>query len=420
MWALPSTQKSSKWVPGKSLTTIEGKKTSKVKNNKLLDLSSKALEKIRKTTRAFAKETVHSIRKTRRRIRNLGRKEILLRVNDNPKDPHYGLGFSVAVFRKKEWIAMKKFCNHNQIFQTDLNSVFRRYLSDEEAILRDMQIAIFDIHNHFSGQSQLIQEISNIYFPQIFLKDYEGLLPVETFDEIPFARVIILAAMKYLILTSNLKNSDEVSIENLIKFGLKYPLMFYPFHRFQKLLRRYIFGDIFWAQSERTRLPSIFPDIDIYATLCDENAFENEAQALRITSQSIIYDIVTIHKKQMSLSNIPVDKTIFSESGNLLTTQHCLYLKEHLGYKAARNMILDSQFQFPSNELFMQIPLDDLGEKRGYDAKMKRDFTFDLGTGMRAWIQQYVASDGETVLKETAYKIGPPKVNTDDNIENLL
>ena len=143
-----------------------------------------------------------------------------------------------------------------------------------------------------------------LLFPAVLLREYPALSPAVSHQEVTFARFVIgsyifcalpmpdlisvlfstikqtAKAKRYLsidtmipmvtvhnvikILSDDLDNSaallyilhslqkhpakdgDEISLEDLIRLGMKYPLLFYELRRFQQQLRRVLHGDTFW------------------------------------------------------------------------------------------------------------------------------------------------------------------------------
>lgn len=469
---------------------------------------------------------------------------VVLHVDDNPKDPNYGVGFLQTLFPlKKEWLALKKLCNENNIYQTDLDKMFKRYLNDDAAMLRDMKVSLGDLSEKFLGSSVLRQEICMIFIPLIFHKPFIGLIAPSNLAEISFSRFIIMgyifcvqpltdvifdffsvlkqnfnmkveftiftfnlqqilmvlsedqkrsAAMKYLIDNCHMFKEEEITIEKIILLNFKYPLMFYELYRFRNLFRRFIFGQRFW--STRTFSKSQFPK---FIPFSQDPGYTTEKQATVATSRAIIFDICSTsarssngidvmtdammaslddnliedelsiankqarlksstvttsishkasgrkkknpHKHKSSttstgtehlgkalagtlaladtfssptttLNTIPIDHSIFSVNGqsNFLSQENCIRVKQRLGYKQARKLIHESEFNYPDSQLFLRKLDYSVDIRRAVDPLVNREFIYDLNTGMRAWAQKYYAtSTSKKVLRETFYKTGP-------------
>ena len=148
------------------------------------------------------------------------------------------------------------------------------------------------------------QELCGLLFPTVLLREYHALSPAISHQEFTFARFVIgsyifcalpmpdlisvlfstikqtAKAKRYLsidtmiplvtvhnvirILSDDLdqsaallyilhslkkhpaKDGDEMSLEDIIRLGMKYPLLFYELRRFQQQLRRVLHGDTFW------------------------------------------------------------------------------------------------------------------------------------------------------------------------------
>jgi len=173
-----------------------------------------------------------------------------------------------------------------------------RYLTGVDATLRNMRISTTIVKRIFIEFPVLIQEIADVFIPQIFLKEVKGLDQPYSMEEISFARFIVTgyhfcvqsftdtlfdffsiskqnynmklkfsiftfnfqqllrvitedllpsASLQYLRTYCNRRNDDEISIETVILYGMKYPILFYELYRFVRRLKRLIFGDKFWS-----------------------------------------------------------------------------------------------------------------------------------------------------------------------------
>lgn len=88
-------------------------------------------------------------------------------------------------------MTLKIFSQKRGIRQSDLNVVFRRYLSHPEVYLREFRVRTFDTKNAFLNKSRLMQEIADVVVPSIFFKDFKGLEEPHSVEEISFARFAI-------------------------------------------------------------------------------------------------------------------------------------------------------------------------------------------------------------------------------------
>jgi hypothetical protein len=108
------------------------------------------------------------------------------------------------------------------------------------------------------------------------------------------------AAAKYIQTTikkNPAKSGTEISLEHIMLLGIKYPLLFYELHRFRTRLKRFIFGDKFWEGRYylKPRVVGFGAGAgvsDIIPSTAEyEHAFVNEKEAIRATAASIVTDI---------------------------------------------------------------------------------------------------------------------------------
>ena len=198
-----------------------------------------------------------------------------LHVDDDPSSPDYGIGFSRAMFSAKEWTSLKSFCNANNIKQTDLNRLFRQYLTSDESLLRHMRVALSDFKLRFLDQITVVREAADVFVPHLFMKESEELDPPFSVEEVSFTRFVITGyrflaqpiqdyvydffaiskgkfslklvtsiytfniqqlvivlcedfkdtpALRYVRRMCNIQNDTEVSIESIMKMSVKYPV----------------------------------------------------------------------------------------------------------------------------------------------------------------------------------------------------
>lgn len=82
----------------------------------------------------------------------------------------------------------------------------------------------------------------------------------------------------------------------------------------------------------------------------------------------------------------------------------CTRMKTSIGYRATKQLILESEFSFDAEtQLFMSSPENTDEVIRAYDHKIKKEFMFNPLTGFTAWVETYRGSDG-MVLREECYR----------------
>ena len=236
---------------------------------------------------------------------------------------------------------MKAYCNKQKIKQTDLNHLFKIYLSSDEIYLREFRVATTDTKTYFErpNQQMLQFEIADIFLPALFSKQHDVLPTPDEFEECTFTRFVIVgyifcaqpltdlmydffsivkmnfkmkltnvmftynleqliiqlseemtksAALKYVLSKVNPANDTEITIENVCLMAVKYPIMFYPLERFRKHFKRVMFGDKFW--DGRKTLKSKFQENFGYVRNASKEGFVNEAAAIRVTAKAILND----------------------------------------------------------------------------------------------------------------------------------
>eukprot|EP00602_Paraphysomonas_sp_CaronLab_P003381 CAMPEP_0185023664 /NCGR_PEP_ID=MMETSP1103-20130426/6312_1 /TAXON_ID=36769 /ORGANISM="Paraphysomonas bandaiensis, Strain Caron Lab Isolate" /LENGTH=458 /DNA_ID=CAMNT_0027556355 /DNA_START=80 /DNA_END=1453 /DNA_ORIENTATION=- len=367
-----------------------------------------------------------------------------LQVNDDKKHPGYGIGFSKAMFSHSEWNTLKTFCNEHNIWQIDLNRLFKQYLSSEEALLRRMKVAPQDFKNKFVDHSMIVKECADVFIPQIFLKEYSGLDPAYSTDEISFSRFVILgyilaaqpiqdlvfdffaickrnfnlrliasmytynvyqvvrvlsedikmtAALRYVLRMCNVRNDTEIPIEHVMQMAVKYPIMFFQLHIFRVAYRRKFFGDVFWH--DRPLLSSRFFDLP-----CKEDVYKNIDAAQLQTARAIVLDYLDGTPPSLIPSEVP-------NVGNLdefeVTDKMFTRMKNTLGYRETRALVKETGFKWSEEQFFMDINEEVPEEQRLLDSKLKTEFMYSAATGFRSWIESYRARDG-SLLKEMCFR----------------
>lgn len=236
---------------------------------------------------------------------------------------------------------MKAYCNKQKIKQTDLNHLFKIYLSSDEVYLREFRVATTDTKKYFErpNQQMLQFEISDIFLPALFSKKHDILPTPDEFEECTFTRFVIVgyifcaqpltdliydffsivkmnftmkltnvmftynveqlviqlseemtktSSLDYILSKVNPANDTEITIENVCLMAVKYPIIFYPLERFRKHFKRVMFGDKFWEN--RKTLKSKFQENFGHVRNASKEGFVNEAAAIRVTARAIIGD----------------------------------------------------------------------------------------------------------------------------------
>jgi hypothetical protein len=167
--------------------------------------------------------------------------------------------------------------------------------------------------------------------------------------------------------------------------------------KFRVAFQRKFFGDKFWKG--RPAFQSRFFDLQL-----TPETLHNVDRAIIETARSIVLDYERGTPSGLtSVENPPIDE---DPSSYVLSELACSRLKSALGYREARALILESGFKWDSEQLFIDIPQTTQEDQHLYDNKLKKNFTYNAGTGYRAWQETYVARDG-TVIKEVCYRSDP-------------
>ena len=370
-------------------------------------------------------------------------------VDDDPAEMKRSVGFSPDIFKGQEFLTLKIFCNRRAIHQRHLNALFNTFIPAEHAYLREFRVRTLDCKERYSDKTKLNQEIAEILIPTIFMKQFRGLQEGHSMEEVTFPRFLIMSfifcaqPMPDLIfdfisilrqrfdlklnaimfaynfeqmvhvlmeelkpsatkshlsnLLFKLRKEEEMTVDEVILMGIKYPLLFYALKRFRQYFRRMVCGDKFWEQ--RKMLKSRFAS-EIVLKKGYAAEFVNEDAAKRATARALLRDVVYHAENEYHLRLTDSFYTPWTS----ISDEDCTTLKEVLGYKLARSLILESEFSYPSvgqdfiNPAFIS---EGPGEERITDHKSRQDFYYDVATGKRSWIQKYVSHDGaDTVLAE--------------------
>jgi hypothetical protein len=399
-----------------------------------------------------------------------GRSDVVF-VDDDEKEIRRSVGFSPDMFLGTEFTALKLFCNKKGVHQRHLNAVFKRYLDNEHLHVRQFRVRTLDTKDSFSDKSKLIQEIAEIFIPTIFMKEYRGLQEGHSMEEVTFPRFMIMsylfcmqpmpdlifdfisilrqrfdlkltavifahnleqiaevlaeeikpsATKKYFFhLLKSTKKESEVSVEEILQMGIKYPILFYQLKRFRKHFRRLVLGDKFWAG--RKLLKSKFAD-DMDLPKGYDADFANEKLATRATCRILLRDVLWHVENDY---DIELTATFYSPLTEI-DDDDCYVLKTTLGYQLARSLILESELPYPTEGhefLNKSFIYEGPGEERIRDHKSRQDFLYDVAVGKRAWVMKYLSFDGlDTVLKEVTHEnashMAFEQATTDDGTGN--
>lgn len=414
-------------------------------------------------------------------------------VNETPEEIASSVGFSKELFKHKEWDALKSFCQKRDVKTNHLNELFNRYLSPErnpEAFIREFRVKTMDTKVTFLKHTRLFQELADIYVPLIYLRDYKGLDKPHSPEEVSFARFMIMSyifcaqpaadlildciilmrnrmklslnyalytfnfhqivsilteelkpseALKYVLKYINVKNDTEITIQQMVNIGLRYPLLFYSLFRFRSHFKRLIFGDKFWK--DRKLLKSrINLESGLQHNRQLQQGFANEEVALRDTARAILADIKQLidlerlkesTRREAAIANGEevkeeekeegVGKFVNTIKGHLalsgtpppplksISNEFCVDLKSIFGYQFTRSIILESGLSYDKDmQVFIDLPVDNGTEDvRLYDHMIEREFLYNAAHGTRLWITKFYDPHLGEVLKELTYQYGP-------------
>lgn len=406
--------------------------------------------------------------------------------------------FSRAIFGKYEWETLKTFCQKYKIRQVDLIRVFQTYLTHDEVYLRNFHIRTIDPRKKMMKYSRLMQELTDIFIPSLYLRNFIGLDKMEGNEEVSFARFIVtsyiigceqapdliydfiailrqkltlqisavVTAYSFVQLCTilmedlqpsgartallkglkKLEEAPDLRFQNIIRMGVKYPLLFYSVERFRKYYKRAVFGDRFWQGRKLLRLRNI--NLDDHLDRDFNTCFHSEEAALKRTAMSLISDSLNTKEAEWTLNDH------FYESPLTINEEQVTILKNILGYATARKMIMESGITGEFDKRFMQpfeaivptsfppeMALDKIAmpphlqhhgndhheeeeeEKQAegiehnhpsereheewpegmaviHDSNANRDFHFNLFTGRTKWQKIFVDVEGEVLREE--------------------
>ncbi|KAJ1432027.1 hypothetical protein B484DRAFT_448044 [Ochromonadaceae sp. CCMP2298] len=309
-------------------------------------------------------------------------------------------GVARGIFKKFEWETLKLFSQKYRIVQADINVVFRRFLIYPEVYMLGFQVRANDVKGKFLMGTKLIVELADAMVPMYLLKDFTGLEPAQSREEVTFARFCILsylfcaqqmpdllhdfvtilrektklsvqATMSAYSLdqlvpllmedllpsaagavvkeaSSRMGKEAELTILTMVKLGVKYPIMFYSVQRFVKLLKRQVFGDKFWEGRPALKLK--IEDAEEEGLKNMNARFRDELSARRETSKSIICDAVAMRGYVFALTEDAAEEVVEVDAHVMAV------LKGVFGYERSRQLVLDSDI-FYEDSLLLQTAL---------------------------------------------------------------
>lgn len=322
--------------------------------------------------------------------------------------------FAKQIFKRYEWATLKAFCQKYVITQTDLVTVFQKYLSHDEVYLREFRVRTVDPKTKFLQQTKLMQEIADVFIPAMYLVDFKGLELVASSEEVSFARFIITsyifclqqmpdfiflfiavlrsklnlslgAVMPYysfqqlaLLLFEDLQpcgaidalkrclaqvpQGAELRFKHIIRMGIKYPLLFYSLQRFRRIYQRFVFGDRFWA----SRRPLKIKHLAMADCKDDFNAFfANEKEARKRTARMLIADCIYAVAPALTLDDL------FQEVPASLSAKDAAKVNTKLGYKIGKRVIQESELVLDFEPLFLR-DFDRLGDDSLLSPRIQR------------------------------------------------
>lgn len=373
-------------------------------------------------------------------------------VDDDLEEIQRSVGFSPSMFIKNEFKVLKKFCNGRKIHQRHLNFLFNKYLTGDDVYLRDFRVKTNDIKDTFDKKEKLMREMSEIFIPSIYMKDFSGLEPPHSLNEVTFPRWVIMTYMfcaepipdlilnlfailrqrfnlqvtatmfafnveqivslfgeqlrpsstqKYLIkLMKQLPKDKEFSIGEIVQMGIKYPLMFYPLKQFRVHVRRLFGGDKFWNEpvfnpktkvttwKERKNLKSKLSTLGIEKGY--EMHFETQEAAQKETARMILADIMDLNPESGALLTLNPHKT--SSKIEVIDEAVADRAKRAIGFHIAKKIIVEADLPYPKTQHYLDDAAIEYGlyDTRFHDDHSDQDLTYNNSTGRRSWILKYM------------------------------
>jgi hypothetical protein len=189
----------------------------------------------------------------------------------------------------------------------NINSLADAYSSEEVSFTRFV-ITMF----LFCGQHtpDLISELFAVLKKNFALKleskmFYFNLSEVLTvFAEISdsFASKVLLQAIQQQ------PKEKEVSIGSIVKFGVKYPVLFYALERFKKKCRRFIFGDKFWKTKKFLKFKAK-EALRLHSEV--KTSYQTMESAVAFSAASAITDAINGYEQIQSDGRFQVTDTLY-------------------------------------------------------------------------------------------------------------
>ena len=86
-------------------------------------------------------------------------------LNDGPQLKTTSLGFSPNMFENLEWTALKRFCNKNNITQIELNYLFKKFASYDDAHVQMFRVRVSDLRESYIKKTRLtVVSTARTYF----------------------------------------------------------------------------------------------------------------------------------------------------------------------------------------------------------------------------------------------------------------
>ena len=375
-------------------------------------------------------------------------------VDEDLEEIKRGIGFSPNIFIKNEFKVLKKFCNSRKIHQRHLNFIFAKYLSGDDIYLRDFRVRALDVKEIFDKKDKIMKEIAEIFIPTMYQKPFKGLEKAHSLYEVSFARFIILTYIlcaeplpdlilnmfailrqrfnlqpsatifaynveqmvsvfhdalrptdtsRYLIrMLADLPKEKEVPIGDVIKMGIKYPLMFYALKVFRVHMRRLFGGDKFWVEpifDQKNKETTYFVRKNLKSKLAGplelekgyEEHFESQEAATRATAKSILEDIMDAPQGGLQLNPDKTSKNLTEIDDNVANQ-----VKLSIGYHLAKKIILESGLPL-TVDFEKQAYLDEKAIEKGeFDTRFTdemsgQDLTYNMSTGRRSWVLKFMS-----------------------------
>ena len=92
-------------------------------------------------------------------------------LNDGPQLKTTSLGFSPNMFENLEWTALKRFCNKNNITQIELNYLFKKFASYDDAHVQMFRVRVSDLRESYIKKTRLtVVSTERTYFLLLLIR----------------------------------------------------------------------------------------------------------------------------------------------------------------------------------------------------------------------------------------------------------